>query len=76
MKASDEQVGGKHYKDMAIQPWDVIDTWPLEQRIGYYRGTALAYNMRIGAKGDPAEDAEKAAHLERKLAEVLREVQS
>jgi hypothetical protein len=31
----EKQFGGDHYKRMGIEPWDVVDTWPLEQRIGY-----------------------------------------
>ena len=50
-KARDTQVAGDHYKTVAVQPWDVVDTWPLEQRIGYYRGGALKYVMRMGGQG-------------------------
>ncbi|MEN9924030.1 MAG: hypothetical protein RL268_156, partial [Pseudomonadota bacterium] len=56
------QVGGDHYATMTVQPWDVIDTWPLAQRIGWYRGNALKYTMRAGSKGDALEDARKAQH--------------
>lgn len=72
-KARDLQVGGDHYKNMLIEPWDVIDTWPLEQRIGYYRGCALKYVMRMGAKDASAQEIRKGAHLLQKLAEVLEE---
>ena len=41
LKANDKQVAGTHYKDMGVEPWDVVDTWPLEQRIGAYRHGAL-----------------------------------
>ena len=40
-EASKRQVGGSHYKDMGVQTWDVVDTWPREQQIGYYRGRRL-----------------------------------
>ena len=53
MAANDYQVGGTHYKDMGVEPWDVVDTWPIEQQIGYYRGNVLKYTMRMGAKGAP-----------------------
>ena len=49
-KANDLQYGGDHYKNMGVEPWDVVDTWPIEQRIGYYRGGALKYIMRMGSK--------------------------
>jgi len=71
--ARDEQHGGDHYKRMAIQPWDVIDTWPLAERIGFYRGNLLKYTMRLHDKDAPADNAGKAAHYSRKLAEVLAE---
>ena len=53
MAANDYQVGGTHYKDMGVEPWDVIDTWPIEQQIGYYRGNVLKYTMRMGRKAPP-----------------------
>lgn len=72
-RANDRQVGGTHYKDLTIQPWDVVDTWPLEQRIGFYRGNALKYLMRMGAKDEQAVEAGKGQHYLEKLLEVLRE---
>ena len=71
--ANAKQVGGDHYKKMGIQTWDVVDTWPLEQRIGYYRGNALKYVMRIGAKDEEIQEAGKAIHYLEKLIEVLKE---
>jgi len=73
-RANDIQIGGTHYKAAAIEPWDVVDTWPLEQRIGFYRGCALKYTMRLGSKaGSEEEEARKGEHLMMKLAEVLAE---
>lgn len=69
--ASARQVGGDHYKEMGVEPWAVIDTWPLEQRIGYYRGNALKYTMRMGAKDASPIEAAKAQHYMQKLTEVL-----
>ncbi len=73
VKARDVQVGGDHYKAMAVEPWDVIDTWPTEQRIGYYRGCALKYTMRMGSKDASVQEIRKGAHYLRKLEEVLEE---
>lgn len=70
MAASDRQVGGEHYKTLDVQPWDVIDGWPEEQRIGFYRGNALKYLMRAGRKGAATEDLQKAMHYIEKLIEV------
>lgn len=71
--ASARQVGGTHYKQMAVQPWDVVDGWPLDLRIGYYRGNALKYLMRMGSKDHELQEIEKAQHYVSKLIEVLRE---
>lgn len=75
-RANDEQAGGDHYKRMAIQPWDVVDTWPRAERIGFYRGNLLKYTMRMHDKDAPIDNIEKAAHYARKLAEVLNEPES
>lgn len=74
--ANDRQVGGNHYKEMGVQPWNVVDTWPIDQRIGYYRGGALKYVMRLGSKDEAPIEAAKGLHYLEKLVEVLREQQS
>jgi len=56
-KALDNQVGGSHYTDMAIQPVEYI----LENGIGFAEGTAIAYLSRWQAKGG-IEDLRKARH--------------
>ena len=73
MSAQDRQEGGDHYKKMDVQPWDVIDTWPLEQQIGFYRGNALKYTMRMGAKDEQLQEVKKARHYLDKLIEVLQQ---
>lgn len=70
-RANSRQVGGEHYKKMDIQPWDVIDFAPKEQKIGFYRYNALKYVMRAGEKGDFKEDIAKAQHYLQKLLEIL-----
>ena len=72
-KARDIQIGGDHYKNMGVEPWDVVDTWPIEQRIGFYRGGALKYVMRMGTKDENAQEIRKGAHYLQKLAEVLEQ---
>ena len=72
LKANDKQVAGTHYKDMGVEPWDVVDTWPLEQRIGAYRHGALKYLMRMGSKDERAQEIEKGIHYLEKLLEVLK----
>jgi len=71
--ADDRQVGGDHYIEMGVAPWDVISTWPLEQQIGFFRGNALKYLMRMGTKDDQGIEAGKAAHYMLKLLEVMGE---
>ena len=73
IRANDKQIGGDHYKNMGVEPWDVVDTWPLEQRIGYYRGGALKYVMRLGNKDEMVQETGKGIHYLEKLLEVLKE---
>ena len=72
-QASTRQVGGDHYVEMGVQPWDVVDTWPRDQRIGYYRGGALKYLMRMGSKDESPIEVAKGQHYIQKLLEVLQE---
>ena len=76
MSARDKQVGGTHYKAMGVEPWDVVDTWPEDQRIGYYRGGALKYIMRMGAKDESPQEISKGIHYLEKLLEVLHGLNS
>lgn len=71
--ANDKQEGGTHYKEMPIEPWDVIDTWPLEQQIGFFRGNVLKYTMRLGSKDEMLKEAKKCRHYAEKLVEILEE---
>lgn len=71
--ANSIQIGGRHYKQMAVEPWHVVDTWPMDQRIGYYRGGALKYIMRMGSKDQNAVEIAKGKHYLEKLLEVLNE---
>lgn len=71
MGANGYQIGGTHYKDAGVQPWDVVDTWPLDQRIGAYRHGALKYLMRMGSKDKEVQELKKAGHYIEKLIEVL-----
>ena len=57
VSASDRQVGGSHYKDMAIQPAE----YSTANRIGYLEGAVIKYVSRHPNKGK-AEDIRKAIH--------------
>ena len=74
-RANDMQFGGDHYKNMGVEPWDVVDTWSRAQRIGYYRGGALKYIMRMGAKDESSIEIAKGKHCMEKLLEVLDEAE-
>jgi hypothetical protein len=70
MSADQTQVGGSHYKDMAIQPWEVMQAvlTPEEFR-GFLRGNVIKYAMRAGRK-EGSDDTAKARHYAQKLKEV------
>ena len=68
--ADARQVGGSHYRDMQMQPWDVMQAvlTPEEFR-GFLKGNVIMYAMRQGKK-DGSDDAGKAQHYAQKLAEM------
>jgi hypothetical protein len=72
-RADDRQVGGSHYKNMNVSPWDVVDTWPREQRIGAYRAGALKYLMRMGTKDETQQEIAKGIHYMEKLLDTLKQ---
>lgn len=65
MSVNEKQIGGKHYKDFTMQPWDVVLDWEL----GYLDGTALKYIARWREKNG-IQDLEKAIHFLEKLIET------
>lgn len=75
-KANELQVGGEHYRSMAVQPWDALSAWltPEEFR-GYQKGVAIAYLARERKKGG-TQDIEKAMHHLMKLVEADTEVRT
>lgn len=67
--ANDLQVGGDHYRSLAIQPWDALRAWLTpEEFSGFLKGTAITYLARTKNQG---EDVAKAHHTLEKLLEVL-----
>ena len=64
------QVGGSHYRELQIQPWDAMRAWmtPAEFR-GFLRGNAIKYLARCDKKGALVEDLRKARHYIDKLIE-------
>lgn len=65
MPANNEQHGGTHYMDRAIQPWDYIAA----NGIGFFEGNAIKYLTRWRDKGG-VEDLRKAKHYIEKLIEL------
>ena len=56
-KALDKQVGGRHYKTLAIQPLEYIE----KNNLPYLEGNVIKYTTRHSFKGG-REDIEKAIH--------------
>lgn len=65
MSALTSQVGGDHYKAMAIQPAEFIH----RNGIGFMEGSAIAYLCRWRSKGG-LEDLRKAKHFIEMLIEL------
>src|SRR5690348_7311517 len=57
MTAHDKQIGGDHYKTLAIQPSEFI----AKNKLGWYEGNAVKYIVRHRIKGGK-QDIEKAIH--------------
>jgi len=57
MSAYKKQIGGSHYKDMAIQPADFID----KNKLLFAEGNAIKYICRHQSKGK-LQDIKKAIH--------------
>ena len=69
--ANDKQVGGTHYRDMVVQPWEVIQAvLSRAEFIGYLRGNIIKYIMRQGKK-EGSDDAGKLKHYIEKYKEVI-----
>ena len=71
MSANDMQVGGDHYKDKAVQPWEAMQAWMSSTEFaGFLRGNVIKYVARCQDKGG-IEDLQKARHYLDKLIEVM-----
>lgn len=57
------QVGGKHYVQYKIQPWDIIEEYGLD----FFEGSALKYLLR--RKHNRVEDLRKCRHYIDKIIE-------
>lgn len=65
------QIGGTNYKNMPMQPWDVMEAvLSPEEFQGFLKGNIIKYSMRAGQKPGASDDAQKAQHYRAKLAAV------
>lgn len=62
--AMEKQVGGNHYKDKKLQPWDIVDALDLN----FYEGNAIKYLIRYKDKNG-VEDLKKAIHYIERIIE-------
>ena len=69
-----DDTGPDYYKAMTYAPWEAMQAilTPEEWR-GYLKGSLIKYAMRQGRKLGAPDDADKARHYARKLAEIMRE---
>lgn len=64
-RADEKQIGGDHYKSMAIQPTEFI----YRNKLGWHEGNAIKYICRHKSKAGRA-DLEKAIHYLELLLEI------
>ena len=68
--AREYQLGGSHYTDKDIQPWDAMQSWMTEDQYrGYLIGNVIKYIARFQDKGGVL-DLQKCKHYLDKLIEV------
>lgn len=65
MNANQQQIGGQHYRQTPIQPWDYIAA----QNLGFFEGNVVKYVTRWRAKNG-VDDLRKARHYLDKLIEL------
>lgn len=68
MSANETQVGGEHYKQQRIQPWDFIASNDLD----FFQGNIVKYITRWKDK-DGIEDLHKAQHYLTKYIELHKD---
>lgn len=66
--AMKHQIDGTHYKDMPIQPWEVIE----KNGLDYFEGSALKYLLRWRRK-DGVIDLDKIIHYVERIKELANQ---
>ena len=69
--AFDKQIGGDHYKKLAVQPFEFIEL----NHLGFAAGNVIKYLCRYKTKGASIEDLEKARHYLDLLIELETDVE-
>jgi hypothetical protein len=68
--ASEYQLGGNHYTNKDIQPWEAMQAWMTEEQFkGFLIGNVIKYIARFQDKGGVL-DLQKCKHYLDKLIEV------
>lgn len=68
-KVDELQVGGDHYKKLAVQPWTAMEAWMTPSQFrGFLKGNVIKYLAR---DKNEKEDLQKALHYLTKLLELL-----
>lgn len=62
----------EHYKKMGIQPFDIVETWELPERVGAYKLQVLKYIMRMPYKEEQLTQAEKALVCCQRLVDTVK----
>jgi hypothetical protein len=68
LATSHKQVGGTHYVELTIQPWEIIR----RNKMGFFDGNALKYLMRYRTKNG-VEDLRKAIHY---IEELIKDLEN
>jgi hypothetical protein len=68
LKATDKQIGGKHYKDYKIQPIEFI----VANKLDFIQGNIIKYALRNKAGEDPVEKWNKIIHYCELAKELLK----
>lgn len=73
---SNRQVGGNHYKDMKVEPWEAMKAWlTAEEYVGFLRGNIIKYQARANSgKEDKLIQLAKAKHYADELEVFLAEL--
>jgi len=68
--ANEYQLGGAHYTNKDIQPWEAMEAWMTEEQFkGFLMGNVIKYIARFQDKGGVL-DLQKCKHYLDKLIEV------